>query len=35
MEAIGKLGEIGMYTHRPICPLIAIGMAFMILRIRT
>lgn len=35
MEAIGKLGAIGMYTHRHICLLIAIGTAFMILCIRT
>ena len=35
MEAIGKLGAIGLYTHRHICLLIAIGTAFMILCIRT
>lgn len=28
MEAIGKLGAIGMYTHRYLCSLIAIGTAF-------
>lgn len=28
MEAIGKLGAIGMYTHRHPCSLIAIGTAF-------
>lgn len=35
MEAIGKLGAIGLYTHRHICLLIAISTAFMILRTRT
>lgn len=28
MEAIGKLSAIGMYTHRYLCSLIAIGTAF-------